>query len=582
VGNETITEKIKKNQQILDIHGFSSKLWIPEHGWQHNEVEAKKTPFDPQYLAALEIFVCFCIVRCTWVHLKAEMQAGKTGVICCLIRLLLNKKNFKKMQIGSGDIYNCTGMSDNAWLKQTRERLPDIMRKNVQHNGGIGKIISALDQKSHLEGMLKNILLVMDESHFASAYNNRPNRILYDKINYLGKEKWSENNIKILTTSATDPASTIGVSQNEHVKCREVELLTTPEYQSVKNLYEENRIRPSPSLKDIESIKAFLESVHREFVDMPPKYHIMRPKSQDCQLLCDTIPIIFPNTYVVLWDSKHKPTRPLSDDSSTASEKMSDINEMLDEEPDVTTFIIIKNMFYASKTLNDAYVGISYDRIGAKDDTTLQSLLGRHCGYGKNKTTIIYTGMQTVHNYLNFWRKHTTTNATTVENAFPKQLNNKMAGIVAVKNTNRNRAVKLSLNEARAFPISMGPSTASFSIQEVRRPKQSMNEAHFHVEWSVHFDTIDKLNEWLVNRDGHRKQFKYDGDGFYICSAPKLGRHHVSAIDNFMGGKKTAHTAASVNWKIGKSGCTSYVAYTDTNDKNTVCYIGCYCKRIAE
>ena len=37
-------------------------------------------------------------------------------------------------------------------------------------------------------------------------------------------------------------------------------------------------------------------------------------------------------------------------------------------------------MFYAAKRLHDEHAGIFFDRVGAKDDTNLQSLLGRACG----------------------------------------------------------------------------------------------------------------------------------------------------------------------------------------------------------
>ena len=165
----------------LQTNAFSPKLWIPEFGWNASESEASQDPHSPQLLAALQIFLWFFIAEThrTWVHLAAEMQAGKTGVVSALIRLMF--ANAARVRITPDRIFVLTGMSDNAWIKQTRERLPGNVRAGVVHSGGFEKIARALRTLA-AGGYLENVLIVFDESHIASLERNRPNRLIYDEV----------------------------------------------------------------------------------------------------------------------------------------------------------------------------------------------------------------------------------------------------------------------------------------------------------------------------------------------------------------------------------------------------------------
>ena len=176
----------------LPSNGFSAMLWTPEFGWSSSESEASQAPHSPQLLAALQIFLWFFIAETnrTWVHLAAEMQAGKTGVVSALIRLMFT--NAKKVRITPDRVFILTGMSDNAWIKQTRERLPNSVRTGVAHSGGFSKIQIALRSLA-ADGHLENVLIIFDESHIASLERNRPNRMIYDEVARLcPRELWQE------------------------------------------------------------------------------------------------------------------------------------------------------------------------------------------------------------------------------------------------------------------------------------------------------------------------------------------------------------------------------------------------------
>jgi hypothetical protein len=437
----------------LQTNGFSINLWVPEFKWSTSESEASQPPHPPQLLAALQIFLWFFIAdkHRTWVHLAAEMQAGKTGVVSALIRLIF--ANASRLKITPERIFVLTGMSDNSWIKQTRERLPNNVRPGVFHNGGFTKVQQSLTSLAE-GGELENILIIFDESHIASLAGNRPNNMIYSQVAQLcPRDKWEERNIHFLTISATDPAKSSLCLENRSSKV--VRLLTNDTYQSVESLDIVKRIRDTEEFGDLHEAKAIAE-LKRAVAEYPcPLYHILRPrqkvikgKKTATELLTEVktmegiLKEAFPGCVVIPWDSTTKGEN--TDSSSTVIE---DINELLEVCPERHTFILLKNMFYASKTMEDTHVGILWDRKGGKDDTNLQSLLGRALGYGKSKRTIVYTSKETVENYLKFWRNAIAglpppTDIPIDTNRFEK----KMAGVQKVLLINGQPVITISRN----------------------------------------------------------------------------------------------------------------------------------------
>lgn len=382
---------------------FKTMLWVPEFGWDAKETDAAEDPHPPQVLAAAQCFLAFFVkpIQRTWIHLAAEMQAGKTGVVTALIRLILS--NADKLKIRPNRIFVLTGMGDNAWKKQTRTRLPQSVR-NVHHSGGLVKVVEALRSLA-AGGELSNVFIILDESHLAAAANNRPSAVYAEVALLCPREKWQENNIRFLTISATDPAKVLMVKEKEDAQV--VRLQTTDDYQSVQKLNLAGRIRFAEEYGNLDSDKAIAElkrCVTESFSDAP-RYHLVRARYGKQDTIMGKLRTAFPDAEVLKFDSEEKITKRTSggDDSSTALEEIEDINEMLEVAPEKHTFIVLKNMFYAAKTLEDKFVGVLYDRMGNKDDTNLQSLLGRACGYGKSSRTIVYTSKQTVENYIGCW-----------------------------------------------------------------------------------------------------------------------------------------------------------------------------------
>lgn len=494
----------------LPSNGFSATLWTPEFGWSSSESEASQAPHSPQLLAALQIFLWFFIAETnrTWVHLAAEMQAGKTGVVSALIRLMF--ANAKKVRITPDRVFILTGMSDNAWIKQTRERLPNSVRTGVAHSGGFAKIQIALRSLA-ADGHLENVLIIFDESHIASLERNRPNRMIYDEVARLcPRELWQERNIHFLTISATDPAKSSICSENRSTS-KVVRLLTNELYQSVESLNIAARIRYNDTFGDLHDTRAITELKRAVNEYHTSLYHILRPRLGKQAKVEQLLRLAFPDCVVIPWDSTNKIR-----DTDSNSSSSDDINDLLQVAPQVHTFILLKNMFYASKTMNDTNVGILWDRKGGKDDTNLQSLLGRALGYGKSKRTVVYTSKETVENYLGFWRDAIAglplPENIPIENI--ERLDQKMAGVPKVRIVDG----KLVMTVSQTYMAPGGGTNVA--------PPPAVQKAIPKVE---EFTNLEALKErWniiqqekgLTHKTGVRTPNK-DENNFYTCALGK-------------------------------------------------------------
>ena len=380
--------QISDAEMQLSGVGFKTALWMPEFGWASSEAEAREAPHAPQLLAALQTFLYMFVAETqrAWVHLAAEMQAGKTGVVNALLRLVFaNSLGLgAKLRFTPDRVFVITGMNDTAWVKQTKERLPLGVRSGVAHNGGLAKIVCALRGLA-VSGILENVLIVVDESHIASSANNRPNSLIYTEVARLcPRELWDERGIRFLTISATDPAKAVAMEDARMpFAARVVVLKTNEDYQSVASLAATERLRYVENFGDLHKMSA-IDELKRAVAKFPePLYHIVRCRYGKQEVVETTLRLAFPAATVMKWDSISRPSGGGGgggggEDSSSA--KLEDINEVLREAPAQHTFILLKNMFYASKTMDDTHVGVLWDRVSGKDDTNLQSLLGRACG----------------------------------------------------------------------------------------------------------------------------------------------------------------------------------------------------------
>ncbi len=472
--NALVDYEITYYRSLIVAAGFNVVPFERPLGWRPDEDPELMQYYPAQELAALQIFYKMFIIedKKAWIHLSAEMQSGKTGVINTLIRLI--KANPKGCQIPEHSIFVTTGMSDTAWVKQTMERLIWEVRENIKHSGTLKKIGPTLRKLYSREGSLKNTLIVMDESHIAAAKNNRPFKEVFDLVNSLCGGLFLENNIKFLTVSATDPAAVIAAYKVKR-GAGSVYLMNSPEYLSVQRLYEMGRIIAAKDLANethMTEFKTFIKSSPQ----LHKKYIIIRANGSTkgvdrSSIIKRHIEAMFAEFSPVIteWDSKSpRPDRTKQADGSSTSTKMEDINELLSTEPDTLHFIMIKNMFYAAKTMDTKHVGILYDSYSQfqKHDTALQSFLGRACGYNKNSDLYIFGNIEAVETYIEVWRDiegkliETPGGNIIIDGIDGDDISGKMTGLGTKK---IDGEVAAKLEESRAVPLShlIDPATLS-------------------------------------------------------------------------------------------------------------------------
>lgn len=562
----------------MDKYGFTADLYIPDGDIEVEEEEAYEDPFPAQRLAALQCFLQLFAAtnNRAWVHLAAEMQAGKTGVITTIIRLVL--ANAKRIKIRDHRIFVLTGMSDNAWKQQTRKRMPRSIRENVKHLRGLKDVATELHKFSASKS-LSNVLIFLDESHIAAKEGNQPNLFIFEPLKRLcPMEEWAERNIRVVTISATDPAKVMAIGAETKMPCSVVRLQTDANYQSVASLKAANRIRfiedtgelhmcegsdvkcnclgskhSMPALDEIEYAIA-------EDFDNEPLYHILRPRVGQQDLVVSLLKKRMPDTNIILWDAE---THSKKKDEDKSSASLDDINNILDIEPEVTTFIVLKNMLYAAKTMHDQHVGILYDRISGKDDTTLQSLLGRACGYGRSKRTIVYTSSQTITNYEKCWKELcSNANAPTLRNIPATFLDKKMEGVKASAIV-KGKTAKLSVVQGMATPYGMGlgvdPNAGSAS------GRKTANEDDFEMVWKE-FNTFEE-----AKKHAPRTKEKKVLNGFYQSSTTS-GAVTLSYAEvlKMKSGKKTANLPSGM--KVGGTCTRMYIGYKDLTDPTSVVF----------
>lgn len=352
-------------------------------------------PFPAQKLAALRCFAFLYQLNNVWVHLAAPMQSGKTGVMVTLTRLIMN--HVSTLRVTPDRMFVFTGMSDNDWRSQTKRRFPAHIRTNIYHKSGVKDLCAALIRLRGADN-LRNILLFIDESHIATKKDHTPRRIYETLASLCPREQWVANNIRIVTVSATDPAKVITIRTEDGLPSRIVRLDTTDEYQSIEKLVRDMRIRPINGNAHTQTAINLMRPVIEGYAT--PKYHIIRAghgKSVETQVVLTTA---FPDAEFVSYDSNSRSNATGEADSAD----LLDINTLLEQEPTVHTFIIIKNAFYAAKTLEDRFVGVLYDRQTDNDSAILQGLAGRACGYGKSNDTVVFTVESAIDRYLKTWR----------------------------------------------------------------------------------------------------------------------------------------------------------------------------------
>lgn len=328
-----------------------------------------------------------------YVQLQAQMQSGKTGT-----SLYTGFENVRKF---NRNVYVLSGMSDIDLKEQWKA-------KKIEHQNNYLDPIVEMDERSNIRDLiddnfkveftskpredhvyfntdlkkiknieqLKNSLLIIDEIHYGATEDSQLHQ-LFKRLGIAeiltGKycSRLVEYNIKILSVSAT----------------RAVEdcIYNDPNNSEVKNLWGRVYMEPGDNYKGVieyynaKQIKPFIgfkEDNKGEIIKLLESY-----KSQNKYMLIRATGIKITLIESILTDLKIPVKK--------YDQKNTDVFDTI--EPTEFTVILIKGKLRLGKELNKTHICAVYESSDKmNDDTLLQGLVGRVCGYNVKQDINIY------------------------------------------------------------------------------------------------------------------------------------------------------------------------------------------------
>ena len=372
-------------------HKISQKLlkkqWLKEK--KKEKKKNSKLVFDPQKKTAKQIISSFQTNNL--VTLCAPPQWGKTGVSLFVSYFMTRKKN-----IDPKKVFFITAMSDRSWLLQTKQRVLPMWRENVYHRNtlhNLEKRINTLEKEKED----KNILIIIDECHLANKKDFTMGKIM-NSLGLKSEEKLKRNNIKILQISATP--SNVLIDSEDWENHEKVCPRFNSKYVSFKTFLEEDRLKEPLNLMTEEGCEEYF----REVCDENPMFHFIR--SVSCGPSGKEVYMITKNQLQKQCDKNKAELIELN--MTKSPKQIKEIFQNLEKQPQKHTFILIKNMLGASKTICDKYIGSVHESVPNEKDNSseIQGLPGRMCGWTKRRGVNgpkIYCQKEIVENYLKLY-----------------------------------------------------------------------------------------------------------------------------------------------------------------------------------
>ncbi|MBM72584.1 MAG: hypothetical protein CL847_07365 [Crocinitomicaceae bacterium] len=324
----------------------------------------------------------------------APTQSGKTGSISACI-MFMNKH--PQIKLPPENVFILSGLSSKDWVQQTKERFPKSMENQIYHRNKFKRFVKDVKMK-------KNVLVVIDEVQLACL----PGQALHSAFiqsELMNLQYIMENDIKILLISATPDGVVYDLNDWKQGAC--VEFMDVPEsYISIHHLMDENRIfqykelcgavlekREDETQKqdsdddDDESNEQIYENIREieKYLTSEPKIHIIRTRNS-----------IFHTKTIKNFKKVFK-----GKDYLFLSETKINMYKLLEKSPEKHTFIFIKEKLRCAQTIPKEYLGVLYERAteSINDSVVIQGLAGRLTGYHENKTSVVFTNVNSIMKY---------------------------------------------------------------------------------------------------------------------------------------------------------------------------------------
>lgn len=363
--------------------------------------------FDNQIETAKNIIYNFYLKSDRWCLLFAEMQSGKSGTffsvpyIISRNDILINKLGID-MWGSEINVYLLTGMNEKELISQFETDISSFtgmdIKKNILHNAEMQKFLNREEcdwlpsDKMVIDRMRRNSLILIDESHYGSDKNQILDKFLKKILNINpngDNDPLIKNNIYVVSISATPMAEFLNANVSEFKK-KIVPLKNSEGYFGIVNIFENNQVFHSYDLKSNLSVDRFLDTV---LSIKKNGYVLVRcTKKQQTAIENRIVERYINNLSLIDYFRNSKNT--ILDNQG--------INDIVEQLPNKKTLIFLRGLLRAGKRLETKNIIMMHDTSESRVDTSVQSLLGRCCGYKKNKDILIYCDKISAEKYKNW------------------------------------------------------------------------------------------------------------------------------------------------------------------------------------
>lgn len=362
--------------------------------------------FDNQIESALNIIDEFKRGN-RWCLLMAEMQSGKSGTFFSVPYIISrNVELAKQLSLSynyKDDIntFLLTPMNHKELITQFEQDIVSFtgvdIKRNVIHNTEMSKFLNinksewSITDIDMIEKMKKNSIILIDESHYGSNNNQILNRFLEEilEIKACGDNTClKEKNIYVLSISATPMAENLSID-NKYTFKKIILLKNSDSYFGISEMFENNKVKQSFDFSDDIEVDSFIK--HIDKIDKNG-YILVRTSSKNASKIIQKL-----NKNITYCHYNHETTESLLNNT--------DINNILMKKPITKHIIFFKGKLRVGQRVKTNNVIMVHDTYRSKSDTTVQSFLGRCCGYNKNQDIDIFCDLESARGYYK-WTKN--------------------------------------------------------------------------------------------------------------------------------------------------------------------------------
>ena len=318
----------------------------------------------------------------------SEMQAGKTELMKRIIYIIRNYNSHLRnmdIEIDKYNIYVVLCASSRDLKHQLKEKLPEIKRKIYHLNDIMKYLKNSYEYECDLIPMADSSLIIFDESHCDAETNK-----IMDKFRKIIDKLAKENKTKFFKLSCS-------ATPYEQIMSDYPKVIMKPgsNYYGIRDMFRSLDpvvIFPSKKLEDESECNALFTEIK-----ICNYYYIFRlPGNISAQnLMVDNIEKQFKKQHMNI------------DVHFYTMDYGSNINDLIKTKPSKPTIIYLKDKLRMGEFLDTKYVYVVHDTPeSTHTHTTVQSLVGRCCGYNKKShQTIIYCDYEKVLQHHK-WVKH--------------------------------------------------------------------------------------------------------------------------------------------------------------------------------